>query len=382
MAYVYATVRELEKRFGPIDHIKMPRDRETNTYKGYAWMTFLEPLPVSGEGGLPQDLQSIVVKKPAIEVDRPGGPGLDDFAGLLESGNRRPESEWTKLKDAQDTPSTDSAYLDVRLELSSNALKAKPTRARHISDDMAKSIARSFDMFTGFANEPTPAMQAMRKKWSKHLPPKPTSDKASSSRHAAEKGTKKQAAAKGLPQMDPLADYLEAYSKAEPPAAANAQSTSTSSMPGKTETGSDRPIQVDQAQELHEEHGNRQMDAAPAVEETQQTGTSESDLVAEHMAQDAHQSSQPNLESTQVDTSRVESKPTWEAKSHKPSRRDALLAAARKSAKKAEREKLKPSSTESESSTPEVASQETESESPSEPSGGMQSRIFSMFKRS
>ncbi|KIO33818.1 hypothetical protein M407DRAFT_17421 [Tulasnella calospora MUT 4182] len=387
MAYVYATARELEKRFGPIDHIKIPRDSETHSYKGYAWMTFREPLPVSEKGRLPKELQNIVVKKPNVDVDRPGGPGLADFAGLLEGGSKRPESEWTQLKDAQDSPSTDLAYLDVRLELSSNALKIKPTRSRHISPDLAKSIASSFDMFTGFANKPTPTMEAMRKKWSKHLPPQPTSSKASASRHTAQKDTKKPAVASELPQMDPLADYLEAYKdlKDEPSVVANPQSTSPDPLPGNTETGSDGLIQVDQAQELRSGQGDHQEEVAVIAEETQHAGTSQSDAVAEFMAQDAHQSRQHNPDSTQADGLREGGKHTKEAKSHKPSRKDALLAAARKSAKKAEKQKLKPKSTEStslESSTPEAASHETESESTSESSGGMQSRIFSMFKRS
>lgn len=93
-------------------------------------MTFREPLPVNEEGDLPKELQDIVVKKPTNDVDRPGGPGLADLDGLLESGSKRPESEWTKLKDAQDATSTGSAYLDVRLELSSDSLKLK-RRSRH-----------------------------------------------------------------------------------------------------------------------------------------------------------------------------------------------------------------------------------------------------------
>ncbi|KAG8954934.1 hypothetical protein FRC04_010418 [Tulasnella sp. 424] len=389
MPHVYATARELEKRFGPVNHIKVPRDPETHSYRGYAWITFREPLPVNEEGGLPKELQDMVVKKPTNDVDRPGGPGLDDFAGLLESGSKRPESEWTKLKDAQDATSTGSAYLDVRLELSTDSLKLKPTRARHLSAELEKSIARSFDMFTGFADEPTSTMEAARKRWSKHLPPKPAPSKASSSRQAGHKHTKKTTAADELPQMDPLADYLEAYKdlKPEEPQAADPLFTSRSQLSEMAEADSQHPIQAVQAQKLLEVQENQKEEAAPAGERTEVSGTSQSHMVAEPLPQGIQQPNQRNAHPAQAAASRKKGTPArTQGQQLKPSRKDALLAAARHAGKKAAAEKLKPKNTEKEptveSSSPEEEHQETERDSRSEPSAGLPSRIFSMFKRS
>lgn len=77
-------------------------------------MIFKEQLP-EAEGVLPKKFQNIVVKKPDNDIRRPGGAGLDDFAGLLESRGQTLESEWSKSSDARDLASD---YLDVRVAFS------------------------------------------------------------------------------------------------------------------------------------------------------------------------------------------------------------------------------------------------------------------------
>lgn len=247
-------------------------------------------------------------------------------------------------------------------------------------------------MFAGFADEPTSTMEAARKRWSKHLPPKPDPSKASSSRQTGNKHTKKTTAAEeleGLPQMDPLADYLEAYKdlKPEEPQAVDPLFTSRSQLSEMAEADSQHSIQAVQAQKQCEVQENRKEEAASAVERTEVSGTSQSHVVAEPLSQSIHQPSQQNAHPTQAAASRKKGTPArTQGQQLKPSRKDALLAAARHAGKKAAAEKLKPKNAEKkptvESSNPEEEHQETERDSRSEPSGGLPSRIFSMFKRS
>ncbi|KAG9015079.1 Cell morphogenesis protein PAG1 [Tulasnella sp. 427] len=328
MSHIYATARELEKRFGPIEHIKVPRDSETHRYQGYAWITFQEPIPVTEEGAIPTEFQNIVVKKPTNDVDRPGGAGLDDFVGLLESGGKRPESEWTTLKEAEEGASTGSSYLDLRVEISSNAIKLKPPMARQLSNDMEKAIARSFDKFAGFAAEPTPSMEAIRKKWSKHLPPKPVLSELEESAEAAESDL-----------QDPLEAYVKAFKDVEEAKPSKSGDLSPRSRGVSTTKEETRAAILAISKLIKEGSKSQQEPGPPVVNEPQVNVTSQPQEIPNPINHTPEQGSQPVPQVTESKPSRKPVKKHMQPS--KASRKQTLLLAARQAGKKAEQQKIK-----------------------------------------
>lgn len=69
-------------------------------FDSFAWIEFNEPLPLI-DGNLPRDLQHVQVEKPNVAFT-PGGVGLDDLAGYLESGSKQEKTQWSAVMDTID----------------------------------------------------------------------------------------------------------------------------------------------------------------------------------------------------------------------------------------------------------------------------------------
>ncbi|KAG9001783.1 hypothetical protein FRB94_000636 [Tulasnella sp. JGI-2019a] len=199
-AHVFAIVRELEKRFGPVKTITTPQslDGTPGGYHSFAWFEFEEPLPLHNEK-LMSEMQHLVVEKPNVAI-RPGGIGLDDLAGLLERGERQDRSQWAAVMDTIDGDTR--PVIDVRLELGSPGLKLyrKPRFRRGLK---ISQVAESFAAFPGFSTEPTIEMQAVQSLW-----------KTKMTRHSTQSSSVDSKDDQS-PVIDPLAGYTDTPSDAK-----------------------------------------------------------------------------------------------------------------------------------------------------------------------
>ncbi|KAG8859511.1 hypothetical protein FRB96_004395 [Tulasnella sp. 330] len=161
-AHVFAIVRELEKRFGPVKTITTPKslDGTPGGYHSYAWFEFEEPLPVQ-HGELPSELEYLVVEKPDV-ISRPGGIGLDDLAGLLERGERQNQSQWAAVMDTIDGDTR--PVIDVKLGIGSPGLKSqrKPRFRRGLKTVQAATCLATFP---GFSARPVMEIEAVQSHW-------------------------------------------------------------------------------------------------------------------------------------------------------------------------------------------------------------------------
>lgn len=200
-AHLFAVVRELEKRFGPVRKITTPQvsleasrsapgtraevvspfaqnsDGTPPGYHSYAWVEFEEPLPLQ-DGNLPEGLEHILAGHPEI-AKRPGGIGLDDLSGLLERGGRREESEWA----GPNAEGDHTGLTEVRLQLGTpgflpreflgwlycflmddfNLLSVR--RPRFGRGLKSADIAAALSEFSGFAEETTIEMLGIQSRW-------------------------------------------------------------------------------------------------------------------------------------------------------------------------------------------------------------------------
>jgi len=151
MPDAFAMVRGIERKYGKVKSFKLMRDSEVTTaYHPFIWAELKDPSNFKG---------TAVIQVPIPERDRhrPGGIGLDDLQGLLESPDPSEQEEvWRSVTEqmvAESQRTGVAKVFDVRIERSaSEELVAQ----RLISMNRQLRVSNAFIKWGGFSS-PTDA---------------------------------------------------------------------------------------------------------------------------------------------------------------------------------------------------------------------------------